>query len=227
MDMTLILLLAAAFAAGDADSPSGRADGVRLIRSPAEDLESKIREGLAKKVDPARILEAVRQRRRSFRLMEAWLEKGFEESGRPAPEGEARFEAVLEMHRAMDLGLSRDRVVEILREALRARPGNPPEEGFLAAVFRFSGVAGGSGMPAGQVVRIVKAGVARGYAARDFRDSSRCLLDLRERLGSGYSPEEAGGWMEEGIARAADGRRMLEHVRARCEARFPRGPSSR
>ena len=222
MDVLAGWLLAFAAAAGDGDFLPPRTEAARQIRSPAEDLESKIREGLAKRVNPARILDAIRHRRDSFRTLAASLEKELREAGRDM-EGGARCETVLEMHRAMDLGLARESVQEVLREALRAR-GTDAE--LPSAVVHFAGVAGGSGMPSDQVERIVRRALARAYTTGDFRLSCRSILELRERHGDRYPARDVGQWMEEGIVQSLTCRGMLDYVRRQSEARLP-GPPPR
>lgn len=212
MDGILIWFLTFALVA--ADPQAGR-----LIRSPGEYLESKLREGLAKGIDPARILETVRRRREDFRAMADDLDRTLREAEKGPLEGERRWEAVLELQRATDLGLPREAVLEILRVCLRWGPGGRTETEVLTAAVRFAGVAAGMRIPPGRIVRIVREGVLRGYGAGDFRLSSRSLLDLRGRAGGRFSPEEVGGWVEEEMGRSPSCAAAWERVRARLGSR--------
>lgn len=212
MDGMLIWVLTFALAAADPQ-------GGRMIRSPGEYLESKLREGLTKGIDPARILETVRRRREDFRAMADDLDRALREAERGRLEGETRWEALLELQRATDVGLPREAVLEILRFCLRWGPGGRIETEVLTAAVRFAGVAAGVGIPPGRVVRIVREGVLRGYGAEDFRLSSRCLLDLRGQGWGRFSPEEVGGWVEEEMGRSPSCAAAWERVRARLGSR--------
>lgn len=208
MDGLLIWVLTFVLAAADPQ-------GSRLIRSPGEYLESKLREGLAKGVDPARILETVRRRREDFRAMADDLDRAFREVEKEPLEGEPRWGAVLELRRAMDVGLPREAVLDILRFCLRWGPGGRTEAEVLSSAVRFAGVAAGVGIPPGRVVRIVREGVLRGYGAEDFRLSSRSLLDLRGGEGGRFSPQEIGGWLEEEMGRSPSCAAAWERIRRR------------
>lgn len=212
MDGILIWFLTFALVA--ADPQAGR-----LIRSPGEYLESKLREGLAKGIDPARILETVRRRREDFRAMADELDRALRRMERSPLDGERRWEVVLELHRATDLGLPRDAVLTILEDCLRWGPGGRIEAEVLTAAIRFSAVAAGVGIPSGRVVRIVREGVLRGYGAADFRLSTLRLLELRTRGQGRFSPEEVGGWMEEEMGRSPSCAAAWERVRARLGSR--------
>ena len=212
MDGMLIWVLTFALAA--ADPQAGR-----LIRSPGEYLESKVREGLAKGVEPARILETIRRRREDFRAAAGALDRAFREGGKDPLEGEARWEAVLELQRAADLGLPRESVLAVVEDCLRWGPRGRTEAELLSSAVRFAGVARGVGIPSGRVVRIVRECVRRGWGAGDFRLSSRSLLELRGREGGRFPAEEVGGWVEEEMGRAPSCAAAWERVRGRLESR--------
>ncbi len=212
-------------AAGGGDAVPPPREETWQIVSPGGYLESKIREGLAKGIDPARILQAVRSRWDSFQALGDDLDHELREAEKGAIAGDGRYLLLLEMQRAVDLGLPRESVMEIMRSGIRARSEKRADEALLTAMARFAGVAVGSGMPAGQAVRIARLGLARGYSAEDFRLAHRRIMELRERHGSGYSRLEVGRWMEEGIGRFPACRPMLEYVLERAREQVPPDPA--
>ncbi len=224
MGMLRALAAVAALAGRGEEVVAGPAGDTWLIVSPGAYLESKIREGMAKGVDPAVILAAVRERRESFRALGDALDGELREAGKGAVVGDARHSLVLEMQRAIDLGSPRDTVLGILRESVRASGGDRADEELLVASMRFAGAAAGSGISADRVSGLIRLGLSRGYKGEEFRTFYRGILGLRERLGGRYPPRRVGSLMEEGIRRFSNCREAWEHVRSRLAEEVAAGP---
>jgi len=216
--LALLLIAASAFAQGvpaseretilrlAADRGVAADDAGALLRPlddagakglPVAPLANKVREGLAKGVDPKRIDTVVRQMAGHLSTADALIRE-LNLAAAPAPD-----EPVVLLADALAGGLSADEVRELRRQAQPAGAPPLPSDSLAGAAKGLSLIKSAS-LPPGEGTAVMVEAVRHGYRSqemlevgrqvkrreRDYRDGHASLRALREAIARGERPEQ-------------------------------------
>jgi len=194
-----ILRLAAdrGLAADDAGALLRPVDDAGTKGLPVAPLANKLREGLAKGVDPKRIDTVVRQMAGQLSTADALIR---ELNLADAP---VRDEPIVLLADALAGGVSADEVRELRRQAQPA--GSPPlPSDSLAGAAKGLSLIKSAALPASEGTAVMAEAVRHGYRAhemlevgrqvkrreRDYRDGHASLRALRDAIARGERPEQ-------------------------------------
>ena len=164
---------------------------------PVAPLANKVREGLAKGVDPKRIDTVVRQLAGHLSAADALIH---ELNLAAAP---VRDEPIVLLADALAGGVSADEVRELQRQAQPA--GSPPlPSDSLAGAAKGLSLIKSASLPAGEGTAVMVEAVRHGYRSRemqevgrqvkrrerDYRDGHASLRSLRDAIARGERPEQ-------------------------------------
>jgi hypothetical protein len=189
----------------------GRAEDVAgLIRQvdaaaaqglPAEPLASKVREGLAKGHDPARIEPVIRQMAADLGTADTLLRE-------QGPSGAAARSAVILLAEALGSGVSPDEVRALGR--LAQRPGTAPSADVLAGAARGLSFIKEARLPADDGAQVMAESVRQGYRQHEVLDLGR---EIRRRATAYREDRALFRTLREAIARGERTDRLFRDVR--------------